>query len=351
MPQQKIHLLRVTLSHSRKGYTEAMPRQDTESFIRGIENAFRSFEGVAQLLVLDNLKAGVLKASIYDPELNPKFADFCKHYGVVALPTRPRTPEHKGKVENAVGYVKEGAVKGRKFASLYDLNAHLRHWERSVADNRIHGTTRQQVGAHFQQSEKPALQSLPVDLFPSFVEAKRTVHRDSYVEFERSYYDVPPEYITREMWVRSDGRMVHVLTLAMDPVAVHVKLPPGKFTRVLGCGGTPKSVRESLQRWEQRAAEIGDEVGLWAKALIIRRKEAGLRVLMGLVHQLLPRYGSAALERACAQARVHGQYRLHELKNWLKEPLEQQSFSFLAEHELIRDMDAYGQLVGFEQNN
>ncbi len=145
--------------------------------------------------------------------------------------------------------------------------------------------------------------------------------------------------------------MVHVLTLAMEPVAVHVKLPPGKFTRVLGCGGTAKSVRESLQRWEQRAAEIGDEVALWAKALIIRRKEAGLRVLMGLVHQLLPRYGSAALERACAQARVHGQYRLHELKNWLEKPLEQQSFSFLTEHELIRDMDAYGQLVGFEQNN
>ena len=93
--RKKIHLLRVTLSHSRKGYTEAMPRQDTESFIRGIENAFRRWGGVPRLLVLDNLKAGVLKPDIYDPELNPKFAAFCQHYDVVALPTRPRTPEHK----------------------------------------------------------------------------------------------------------------------------------------------------------------------------------------------------------------------------------------------------------------
>jgi len=96
--RKKVHVLRVTLSHSRKGYTEVMLRQDTESFIRGIESAFRHWGGVPRLLVLDNLKAGVLKPCHYDPELNPKFAAFCGHYGVVALPTLPRTPEHKGKV-------------------------------------------------------------------------------------------------------------------------------------------------------------------------------------------------------------------------------------------------------------
>jgi transposase len=93
--KKKIHLLRLVLSHSRKGYTEAMPRQDAESFIRGIENGFRHFGGVPQLLVLDNLKAGVLKPGLYDPELNPKFASFCEHYNITALPTRPYRPEHK----------------------------------------------------------------------------------------------------------------------------------------------------------------------------------------------------------------------------------------------------------------
>lgn len=349
--KRKIHVLRVVLSHSRKGYTEAMARQDTESFVRGIENAFRHFGGVPQLAVLDNLKAGVLKPDLYDPELNPKFAAFCAHYNVTALPTRPRTPEHKGKVERGVGYVKDSALKGKDFASLAALNVHLRDWESRIADKRIHGTTRKQVGAHFEEGEKPALQSLPPEIFPSFVEARRSVHRDSYVEFERAYYEVPVEYVGRQLWVRCDGRMVHLFNLRMEQVAVHVKLEAGQFTKVLGCGGTPKSVAESLRRWSARAAEIGPDAGLWAEGLVATRKAAGLRVIMGLVHQLLPRHGSDALDRACAQARLHGQYRLADLRNWLERPAQQQAFSFLSEHEVIRDMADYGKLAGFEQNN
>ena len=349
--RRKIHLLRVTLSHSRKGYTEAMPRQDTESFVRGIENAFRHFGGVPRLLLLDNLKAGVLKADVYDPELNPKFAGFCEHYGVTAMPTMPRTPEHKGKVENAVRYVKESAVRGKSFESLHELNRHLRRWEENTADTRIHGTTRRQVMAHFLEMERPALQPLPEGLFPSFLEVRRKVHRDSYVEFERAYYEVPPEYIARELWVRSDGRMVHIFNLRMEQVAVHAKLEAGQFTKVLGCGGTPASVREALRHWQERAAEIGPDVGLWAHALILNRKQGGLRALMAVVHRLRFRHGSAALNQACAQARLHGHYSVRELKNWLEEPARQQSFSFLSEHEVIRDMAAYGRLVGFEQNN
>jgi hypothetical protein len=349
--RKKVHLLRLTLSHSRKGYTEAMPRQDTESFVRGIENALRHFGGVPRMLVLDNLKAGVLKPCYYDPEINPKFASFCKHYDIVPMPTLPRTPEHKGKVERGVGYAKESAVRGRKFASLYGLNAHLRHWERTVADMRIHGTTRKQVAAHFEQAERAALGALPADIFPSFVEAKRRAHRDAYVEFESAYYEVPPEYISRDVWVRSDGRMVRLFDMRMAQVAVHTKLGPGQFSRALGSGGTPRSVAQSLQHWERRAAEIGPDVGLWARGMVLLRKEAGLRVLMGLVNQLMAKHGSAALNRACGQARLHGQYRLREVQSWLEQPAEQQAFSFLSDHALIRDMDAYGSLVGFEENN
>ena len=151
--------------------------------------------------------------------------------------------------------------------------------------------------------------------------------------------------------MRSDGRMVHIFNESKEQVAVHAKLEAGQFTKVLGCGGTPRSVAESLARWEARAAKIGPDAALWARGLILKRKQAGLRVLMGLIHQLKPRYGSAALNRACAQARLHGQYRLAELKDWLEHPAAQESFSFLAEHELIRDMAAYGQITGWEQHN
>ena len=91
-------VLRMVLSYSRKGYSEAVMRQDTETFLRCLENGFRHFYGVAAVLNLDNLKAAVLKADWYDPQINPKLADFCRHYGVSAVPCRPATPQHKEEV-------------------------------------------------------------------------------------------------------------------------------------------------------------------------------------------------------------------------------------------------------------
>ena len=158
-------VLRVVLSHSRKGYSESVFRQTTENFIRCIENAFRHFGGVPKTLVPDNLKAAVLKADWYDPEINPKLRSFCEHYGTVVLPTKPRTPRHKGKVERGVDYVQENALKGRTFSSLQEQNDHLLCWETTIADTRIHGTTRKQVCKLFEV-ERESLGKLPLDSFP-----------------------------------------------------------------------------------------------------------------------------------------------------------------------------------------
>lgn len=92
------HLLRLVLSASRKGYCEALRRQDTESFVRGLENGFRAFGGVPATTVIDNLRAAVGRVDWFDPELNPKVRDFAAHYGTAILPTRPAMPRHKGKV-------------------------------------------------------------------------------------------------------------------------------------------------------------------------------------------------------------------------------------------------------------
>ena len=77
------------------------------------------------------------------------------------LPTKPRTPRHKGKVERGVDYVQENALKGRTFSSLREQNDYLLHWETIVADTRIHGTTRKQVLKVFQEHERSALGTLP----------------------------------------------------------------------------------------------------------------------------------------------------------------------------------------------
>src|SRR5437764_3888206 len=97
--RRRPHLFRVVLSHSRKGYTEATWRQTTENFIRCLENSFLHLSGVPGRLVIDNLKAAVSRADWFDPEINPKVAEFCRHYGTVIMPTKPAMPRHKGKVE------------------------------------------------------------------------------------------------------------------------------------------------------------------------------------------------------------------------------------------------------------
>ena len=101
--RKKSHVFRVTLSSSRKGYSEAVFRQTTENFIRALENSFWYFGGVPKTMVIDNLKAAVNKADWYDPELHPKIQSFCEHYGTVMLPSKPYTPRHKGKVEKMWG--------------------------------------------------------------------------------------------------------------------------------------------------------------------------------------------------------------------------------------------------------
>jgi hypothetical protein len=159
-----------------------------------LENAFWALGGVPKIVVFDNAKAVVSQADWYDPELNPKIVEFCRHYGFTLLPTRPRTPRHKGKVERGVGYVQSNALRGRVFTSLAEQNEHLRHWERSVADTRIHGTTKKHVGQLFESVERAALGPLPQQRFPFYEEGKRRVSRDGHIEVKRSFYSAPPEY-------------------------------------------------------------------------------------------------------------------------------------------------------------
>lgn len=345
--KKQAHVLRVTLSFSRKSYSEAVTAQTTENFIRILENAFRYFGGVPETLCPDNLKAAVIKADWYEPELNPKTESFCRHYNTVLLPTRPRTPEHKGKVESGIKYVQDNALKGRVFKGLNELNQHLLDWESNIADQRIHGTTRQQVKEYFEKEEKPSLRKLPESLFPCFAEGSRKVHRDSYVEVEKSYYQVPCEYIGREVWVRWDNRMVRIYNHKMDQIHAFSKLEAGKFSWTLGVQGTPKGINNSLDYYVGQINRFGAHSGTWAKIVRENRKEQSLRMFQGVI-SLSGKYTHRQIDQACRKALIHGHYRLKDLRRWLEDPAEQQVLSFLQEHELIRGINEYGSFVSSE---
>jgi transposase len=344
--RRRPHVFRIVLSHSRKGYSEAVPRQTTEHFLRCLENAFWHFGGVPQRLILDNLRAAVTKADWYDPDLNPKVRSFGQHYGVVLLPTRPYTPRHKGKIERGIDYVQENALKGRSFASLNEQNQFLLEWERTVADTRLHGTTRQQVGAHFV-SERPALQPLPTERFPCFQEARRVVHRDGHVEIDRAYYSVPPEYLARQVWARWDGRLVRIFNDRFEQIAVHAQHEPGRFSTQSQHIASPKisGVERGTAWLLGQVRRLGPHSSRWAEAMIAARGVEGVRVLQGLLN-LAGRHPCAAIEHACDIALSHGAYRLRTLRALIeRQGPRQEQLPFVEEHPLIRDLSAYGQFV------
>lgn len=343
----RTHVFRCVLSHSRKGYSEAVRRLTTESFVRSLENAFRALGGVPRTIVFDNAKSAVVRADWYDPDLNPKVVEFCRHYGCVLLPTRPRTPEHKGKVERGVAYVQSNALRGRTFESLAAQNAHLQEWERRVADTRIHGTTKQHVGRLFETVERPALQPLPAATFPFYEEGRRRVSRDGHVEVQRAFYSAPPEYLGRDVWVRWNEQTVRLLNDRFEPVSLHVRQEPGRFSThaehlaAEKIGGVERGAAHLLGK----VKFIGPLALRWAEAALAERGVQGIRTIQGLL-TLSRKHAAAELERACDTAWRSGALHYRVVKELLQRQAPvQKTLEFIEAHPVIRPMSEYGEFL------
>jgi transposase len=339
------HVLRVVLSFSRKSYSEAFYKQDTESWLAGWENAFWAWGGVPKTLQMDNAKAAVKHADWYDPELHPIITSFCKHYGTVLLPIKARTPRHNGKAESNICYVKNNGLKGRTFQTLAAENEHLAKWESTIADKRIHGTTKQQVCKSFE-IEKPALLPLPATHFQFFHEGKRIVHFDGHISVAHAYYSVPPEYLRHTVWVRWDSHLVRILNTQFVEIRLHARQEPGRFRTAPADISSKKIalVESGATALLSRVRLIGPQAARWAEVILKERSIIGVRVLVGLL-ALARRHSSPAVEQACELACEHGVYHLRQLLALLKEPVEQEQFEFMAEHPIIRNLHDYGTLV------
>jgi transposase len=343
----RTHVFRLVLSHSRKGYSEAVRRLTTESFIRSLENAFWALGGVPKVVVFDNAKAVVSQADWYDPELNPKIVEFCRHYQFTLLPTRPRTPHHKGKVERGVGYVQSNALRGRSFASLAEQNEHLHHWERAVADTRIHGTTKKHVGQLFESVERAALGPLPNERFPFYEEGKRRVSRDGHIEVKRAFYSAPPEYLGSEVWVRWNDQVVRIFNHRFEQIAMHCRQEPGRFS-TLG----EHLASEKISGVERGAAFLlgkvrflGPHALRWAEAVLAENGVTGMRSVQGLL-ALSGKYEAAAIEAACDQAWRSGAFRYRTVKGLLaRKSATQQTLGFIETHPVIRPIAEYGEFL------
>ena len=345
---RKTYVFRAVLSYSRKGYTEAVTRLTTENFIRALENAFWRLGGVPKTVVFDNAKCAVLKADWYDPELHPKIIEFSQHYGFAFLPTRPATPRHKGKVERGVDYVQENALKGRTFESLSQENTHLDRWEKTVADTRIHGTTKQHVGIAFAKLEQPKLSPLPKDRFPFYEEGRRKVSRDGHLSVNRAYYSVPPEYLGREVWVRWNSQTVRILNDRMESITVHCTQPAGRFS-TLGEHIDPSKthgIEKGIEYLLRKARFLGPHAAQWAEGVIASRGIPAARVLQGLL-SLAQKYDSKEINQACDTAWRSQAFNYRVVKRLLENQTaaRQQTMQFMDDHPIIRSVSEYGEFV------
>lgn len=339
---RKPHVFRMVLSFSRHSYEEVMWKQDVQSFVRAHENAFRFFGGVPEVMVLDNLKAGVAHACFYDPTINPVYQAFAKHYGFEVLPCKVRTPEHKGKIEAGIKYVQDNALKGREFESLEKQNAFLREWNQRVASLRIHGTTKEQVIKRFNEHEREQLKPLPSEPFKLFKIGMRRVHIDGHVEIEGAYYSVPCQYLGEEVTVHSDAKIIRVYNRTGEEIAVHIRQLKGRFRTLED--HLPEHKRWSRLRQEDRmkeqSARLGKEVSAWADRVFEERGVLAFRVLQGVI-SLSRKYSAEQINSACGKALLFQSFRYHSIRQLCERMSVKTGDTLKQEDEIIRPLREY----------
>ncbi len=338
---RRTRLFVMTLGFSRKSVRLITFKSSTRIWAELHEQAFRRLGGAPRVVVLDNLREGVLEPEVYDPVLNPLFRDLLKHYGVTALPARVGHPDRKGKVESGVGHAQKTPLKGTRFETIEEAQAYLDRWEERWADTRIHGTTKRQVAAMFAE-ERPALRPLPVEPFRYYAFGKRGVHLDGCVEVEGAYYAPPPGWIGRELHAQWDGRVVRLL----DPktgqlLREHLRRERGR--RAVLPEDRPKKTPQSTLEVLARAAGAGRHIGAVAQRIHADDGEDGVRRILGLVG-LAKRHGVATVDDACNAALEVGVPTYRFVKRYLERgsPLR---LGLKQVDPLIRQLNEYRDLI------
>jgi transposase len=323
--QRKAWAFVMTLSFSRHSYVEFVFDQEVGTWLRCHRHAFEWFGGVPRRIVVDNLKAAIVKAVLYDPVVQRAYRECAEHYGFLISPCRPRTPQHKGKVEQGgVHYVARNFLAGRAFRDLDEANERVLVWCVETAGRRIHGTTKEPPLARFDQVERATLLPPPTAPYALATWKKAKLHPDCHVVFDEAFYSAPHRLIGQRLWVRGADTSVQIfhehLLVASHPRAgrrgqrqtVTDHLPPAK---VAGLLATPASC-------VRRAADIGPATSELVGRLLGERPLDRLRTVLGIL-KLAHKYGPRRLEAACHRALRYDDVAYATIKRILERGLDQ----------------------------
>jgi len=294
----------MVLKYSGRTFRKVVWKSSQETWCRLHEEAFRYFGGCPQYVSLDNLKEGVIRPDIYDPDLNVLYAKMLSHYGVAADPARVRDPNRKGSVENSIKHTQDTALKGKKFETIESQNEWLRHWEERWASQRIHGRSKHHVEEMFWE-EKPYLLPLPLTPFAYFRQETRSVYDDGTIQVGNCYYAAGPALLCSEVAVRIYAEEIEILDVTrMEVIRRH---PKGKRPGSLLMAPEDRIFNPSREtdRLLSQAEVIGPHTFALCERWFNEEGRSGQRRMYGLVN-LVRHYPARYVEKAAELARENG---------------------------------------------
>ena len=298
----------AVLGASNFTYAEATWTQGLADWIGAHTRALEAIGGVPRLIVPDNTKTAVIKACLYEPSVNRTYTEMAAHYDTAILPTRPRRPRDKAKVEAGVLIMQRwiiGRLRNRRFYSLAELNDAIGELlvrlneERPI---RRLGVTRREL---LEELDRPMLKPLPVEPYVFAEWHLRRVGIDYHVDVERHYYSVPHRFAKDAVEVRLTARTVEVFAKG-ERIAAHLRSSGnGKHTTVRD--HMPSSHRRyadwTIERIRRDAAVIGPSTAALCDLILEERShpEQGFRACLGIV-RLAKAFGAMRLEAATTRA-------------------------------------------------
>lgn len=327
--RRKAWLFSLVLGWSRHQYAELVPDQMLVTWLLCHQHAFEFLGGAPQRVVLDNLKAAILRAysTTQEVEVQRAYRECAEHYGFLIDPCLPRKPQHKGKVERGgIGYLKQSFVplltEDQTFA---EANRRLRQWLLTTAGQRIHGTTQAMPLARFEQTERAALQPLPTEPYDPALWKQAKLQRDGYVSFGRSFYSAPHRLVGQTLWLRAGLRDVRLFASTHELIATHPRAtePGRRFTQPDHLPTNKlRGLTASREQCLAEAQAIGPSTRQVITELLESRPVDRLRSAL-YVLRLAEQFSPARLEAACARGLAFGDTSGHALKRMLAQGLDQ----------------------------
>ena len=334
-------------------YARATPGEDLESWIEVNTRAFEYFKCASKALVPDNLKAGVSKACRYEPEVNPTYADFARHYGVAILPARPYRPKDKAKVENGVLIAKRliiGRLRNRIFTSLADLNQAIFELVELLNDKPL---TALKVSRRdlFESLDKPNALPLPEDSFEFAQWKKVRVGINYHVSFDKHSYSVPYTLIHQELEIRATIHTVEIYKKGQRLLSHKRSFKAYGYTTQKE--HMPPSHQKYLEWTPERilswAKKYGSSVEELVNTILFEREhpEQAYRACLGII-RLGSHYNPLRLNKACQRAMAYHNHTYRAVRTILEKNLDQvevsitQCLTNVLSHENVRGPEYYG---------